>query len=243
MMKRNIKSRRKIIANRVGRDCPRCGHPLVKRVNGMTQEKFIGCSNFPKCNYIQAKTVVDYACESLGVEWRPNIQEEIIYLLDDIVRRKLGSRDEVEYILGAAYYLDHLYETYDNENGIKLYKTEIQYGEMKYDGIGFLEPFDYWGGGIAPSAMAFVPQVGFGQKLHHDFGIFFSGDHSASSTDWYLDYAVEIDIHPHHQIDPGMDKFRDSLVNYPVLRLNPSTDEPLKWFRKVMSLFANLYEV
>src|SRR5687768_4607434 len=135
-----MKNRRKIIANQIGRDCPRCGHPLVKRVNGKTGEKFIGCSNYPKCNYIHAKNIVDYACESLGVEWRPNIQKEVIYLLDDIVWKKLGSRDEVQYMLGAAYYLDHLFDIYDDENGIELYKTEIQYGETKYGGIGFLKP-------------------------------------------------------------------------------------------------------
>jgi ssDNA-binding Zn-finger/Zn-ribbon topoisomerase 1 len=242
MIKRKTKPRRKIIANKTGRDCPRCGHPLVKRVNGKTREKFIGCSNFPNCNYIQAKTIIDYACESLGVEWRPNIQKEVVWLLDDIVRKKLGSRDEVEYMLGAAYYLDHLYGNHNNEDGIELYKTEIECNGKMYDGMAFLEPFVYWGGGIAPSAMAFVPQVGFGEKLHHDFGVFFSGDHAATSKDWDLDFAVEIDIHPHHEYNAGMDKFRDSLVKYPVLRLHPSRDEPLKWFRKAMSLFSRNYE-
>ncbi|NPV77867.1 MAG: hypothetical protein HPY59_16020 [Anaerolineae bacterium] len=107
--------------------------------------------------------------------------------------------------------------------------------------MAFLDPFAYWGGGIAPSAMAFVPQVGFEKKPHHDFGIFFSREHAATYKDWDLDFAIEIDIHPHHKYNAGMDKFRDSLVKYSVLRLHPSRDEPLKWFRKVMSLFSRSY--
>ena len=244
MIKRNTKSRRKVIANRVGQDCPRCGHPLVKRVNGTTQEKFIGCSNFPKCDYIQAKNLVDYACESLGVEWRPNINREVIDIFDDIIHERLGakgSRDEIKYMLGAAYYLDHLFHSYDDHNGIELYKTEVEHNQKKYDGIGFLEPYSYWGGGYEPSAMAFVPQLVFAQNKHHDFGVFFSSKRYPEPSNWSLDLAVEVDIFYTHQIFPGRDLNRDLLVTYPVLRLNPITDEPLKWFRKVMTHWASKF--
>ncbi len=37
---------------KVGEDCPNCGHPLVKR-KGRYGE-FIACSNFPECKYIKA---------------------------------------------------------------------------------------------------------------------------------------------------------------------------------------------
>ncbi|HCR72768.1 MAG TPA: hypothetical protein DIW23_15090, partial [Anaerolineae bacterium] len=73
MIKRKAKSHRKVIRNRVGRDCPRCRHPLVYRVNQSTQRRFIGCSNYPKCEYKPQKGILDYACDALGVNWRPNI--------------------------------------------------------------------------------------------------------------------------------------------------------------------------
>jgi ssDNA-binding Zn-finger/Zn-ribbon topoisomerase 1 len=243
MAKRNIKRRRKII-NRIGRDCPVCGRPLVKRPNKTSQEKFIGCSNYPKCRYIQPKTIVDYACESLCVDWRPNINREVISIFDDVVDQKLGakgSRAEIEYMLGAAYYLDHLYHSYDKQNGIELYKTEVQHNSRKYAGVGFLQPYSYWSGS-APSAMAFVPQLGFAQYYHHDFGVFFSAERFPKPSDWDFELAVEVDIYPSHQISPDNDKNRDRLVKYPVLRLHPDTNGPLKWFEKIMTHWANKFE-
>lgn len=146
-------------------------------------------------------------------------------------------------MLGAAYYLDHFGHSYDNADGIRLYKTEVQYNEKKYDGIGFLDPYTYWGGGIEPSAMAFVPQLVFAQKSHHDFGVFFSGERYPKPSDWDFELAIEVDIYYTHQIFPGYDMNRDLLVNYPVFRLHPSIEgcEPLKWFRKVMSHWANKF--
>ena len=38
---------------KVGEDCPNCGHPLVKR-KGRYGE-FVACSNFPECKYIKAE--------------------------------------------------------------------------------------------------------------------------------------------------------------------------------------------
>lgn len=37
----------------IGRNCPKCGKPLVKRVNGQNGSQFIGCSGFPSCRYTQ----------------------------------------------------------------------------------------------------------------------------------------------------------------------------------------------
>lgn len=89
MIKRNVKNRHKVIKNRVGQDCPRCGHPLVYRINSATQKRFIGCSNFPKCDYKPQKSIVDYACESLGVNWRPNISREVFDIFYDITHGEL----------------------------------------------------------------------------------------------------------------------------------------------------------
>ena len=37
----------------IGKNCPECGKPLVKRVNGDSNRSFIGCSGFPKCRYTE----------------------------------------------------------------------------------------------------------------------------------------------------------------------------------------------
>jgi ssDNA-binding Zn-finger/Zn-ribbon topoisomerase 1 len=248
MIKRNTKSRRKIIRNRVGRDCPRCGHPLVYRVNHSTQRRFIGCSNYPKCEYKPQKSIIDYACDALGVNWRPNISREVVDILYDIKYGELGAKgssDEIEYILGAAYYLDHLVHSCENADGILLYKTEVQYNGDNYNGIGFYKPYSYWNGGVEPSAMAFVPQLVFAQNFHHDFGVFFSGERDPKPTEWDFELAVEVDVFYTHQLFPGRDMNRDLLVNYPVLRLHPSIEgsEPLKWFRKVMSHWSRKYDL
>ena len=43
----------KVVEDKVGRNCPKCGKPLVYRYNKRTREKFIGCSGFPKCKYVE----------------------------------------------------------------------------------------------------------------------------------------------------------------------------------------------
>lgn len=35
------------------KNCPKCGQPLVERVNGETGETFLGCSQFPTCKYTE----------------------------------------------------------------------------------------------------------------------------------------------------------------------------------------------
>jgi DNA topoisomerase-1 len=37
----------------VGRKCPKCGNDLIYRHNHLNGKKFIGCSTFPKCDYIE----------------------------------------------------------------------------------------------------------------------------------------------------------------------------------------------
>jgi DNA topoisomerase-1 len=52
----------------VGRNCPKCGAPLVKR-KGRYGE-FIACSAFPKCRYIEKtekeKEYSDEVCDKCG---------------------------------------------------------------------------------------------------------------------------------------------------------------------------------
>ena len=37
----------------VGRNCPKCNHPLVYRFSKISKKQFIGCSNYPKCKYVE----------------------------------------------------------------------------------------------------------------------------------------------------------------------------------------------
>ena len=56
---------------KVGEDCPNCGHPLVKR-KGRYGE-FIACSNFPECKYIKAdESQIKEICDC------PNCEGKII---------------------------------------------------------------------------------------------------------------------------------------------------------------------
>lgn len=38
----------------VGRDCPKCGKPLLIKTNRSNQTKFIACSGFPACRYVES---------------------------------------------------------------------------------------------------------------------------------------------------------------------------------------------
>jgi hypothetical protein len=214
--------------------CPQCGKALIYRTNRETHEKFIGCSGYPDCEYTLhlEKSKIDYVGESFPNGWKPNYSSEVA-----IVIKKCKSRPEIKYLFGAAYYLDFGCGLSNKPLGITLSKNEIVYGGKQYDAIRFDEPYQYWGGGTAPSAMAFIPQLEFAKKYRHDFGIFFASDHAASKSDWWLELAVEIDFHPDHFLFPTNDKNRDSLVNYQILRLQPKIDEPTNWFSKVRSIW------
>ena len=37
----------------VGRNCPKCGSSLVYRFSKKSKKQFIGCSNYPKCSYVE----------------------------------------------------------------------------------------------------------------------------------------------------------------------------------------------
>lgn len=49
----------------IGRKCPECGHELVERKNKRTGQKFIACSNFPKCKYTEATNEVSDADQKI----------------------------------------------------------------------------------------------------------------------------------------------------------------------------------
>lgn len=210
----------------------------MHKINSKTKESFIGCSGYPACDYTVDKEKIDYLIESFQSVWKPNFSDDGVR---ELIDKKCQSHPEIKYLLGAAYYLDHSSERNENSPGIFLHKTVVDYDGSHYGAIQFDEPYQYWCS-PAPSAMAFVPQLKFANKLHHDFGIFFADDHGVDQTGWKLGLAVEIDVHPDHVFFPGKDYYRDSLVTYPVIRLTPDGDKPMTWFNKVESFWeSNIY--
>jgi len=215
-----------------GGNCPRCGKPLVNRTNRATHKTFIGCSGYPACDFIlhEEKGRIEYVGETFPNGWTPNYSRDVTALIE-----KCASRPEMKFLFGAAYYLDHECGIREKPMGLTLFKTDIAYEGKSYEAVRFDDPYRYWGGGTAPSAMAFVPQLEFAGSRHHDFGIFFADTHSPAKNDWYFEMAVEVDFHPEHVFNPGKDKYRDSLVKHHVLRLRPEADDPLTWFKKVQA--------
>ena len=205
--------------------CPKCSSKLAVRFRHSDNKKFIGCSNFPDCKYTKSKTEVDFAREDLGVpiEWRPNLD----YKLLDIFSRCQSSKEKL-FLLGAIYYLNT-----DNFD----YSTII-YKDTKYYGLIFKMVYQYMNmGGYTPTSLAIASQVEFRDNIrtyHHDFGIFLSDKKCPTENDWWLELAVEVDFHPDHELKPGQDKYRDSVVEYKVLRLKKG-NEPKNWFRSVES--------
>ncbi len=233
---RRFYTREKI--NYAGGSCPKCGKSLVRRTNHKTNHQFVGCYDYKGCGYVvhEQKTRETYVVEdSFPNGWKPNCNRDVYKLFE-----KCYSRPEIRYLFGAAYYLD--ISCGYIKDGVSLTATTIVYNGKKCDAVQFGEPFFYWGGGVAPSAMAFVPQLEFSNDKHHDFGIFYADDHAVSEEGWYLGMAVEIDYHPSHEYQSYKDRYRDSLVNYRVLRLKPEKDGHLNWFTYVKSLYSSKCE-
>ncbi len=205
-------------------ECPKCGHKLAIWLNRSNDNKFIGCSRFPDCKYSESKTLIDFIKEDLAISltWRPKKSasiEEAMY--------RCQSRAEKQYLLGAVYYI--------NTNDFEY--TPVKYRDVRYFGLTFNEVYrSLTMSGYTPTSLAIVPQVQFGNKSHHDFGIFCSGEKYPTENDWQLELAVEIDYHPSHEWNPSIDEYRDSLVTYRVLRLKKG-DDPIKWFRRVEGIY------
>lgn len=221
------KSRKKRL---LSRKCPLCGKRLAVRFNDSNGEKFLGCSNYPRCKHTEpvAKvTEVDQLCKfSLVTDWRPDIHSDVIPILSSC-----QSTFEKSYLLGVAYFLDK-----ESNSRTWLYRSSVVYQHKHYVGIAFDRPWDAWEkiGIGGPSALMFVPQLSFGEKLHHDFGVFYGWDTSPREDEWVFHLAVEIDIHSSHRTS-SIDWFRDSLVSYLVLRV-VLEDDPLNWFSKIIDI-------
>lgn len=222
MIKKKTKSKRyeQIIEDK----CPECGHKLAIWLNRTKGNKFIGCSTFPDCKYSEGKTLIDFIKEGLEIPltWRPKKSASI-----EAVMYRCQSRAEKQYLLGAVYYI--------NTNDFDY--APVNYKNIKYFGLTFSSVYGNLNmGGYTPTSLAIVPQVHFGNKSHHDFGIFCSGEKFPSENDWQLELAVEIDYYPSHEWNSSVDEYRDSLVTYRVLRLKKG-DNPLKWFQRVEGIY------
>lgn len=214
--------------------CIKCEVPLIKKKRKTDGRIFISCSRYPKCKVSIKATRVDYAVDELKVPWKINISSDAIDLLDIACQ----SKQEIMYLLGAGYYYfnEHLEKNKDKTEFI--YSDSLYYESNKYNTIRFFDPFTFSKSSI--SALSFVPQFPFSHNSHHDFGVFYSCDHSCSQYDWKLLCAVEVDIHPKHYFEPEIDNYRDSRVSYEVIRLTEEAD-PLNWAYKIEIIYENLF--
>lgn len=209
--------------------CPKCEKKLAVWKRHSDNQEFIGCSEYPKCTYIPKKGEVDFLREELGVpvDWKYGVGNRLMGVFE-----KCQSSKEKLYLLGVIHYLD----IDDFDYGY------IKYNDEKYDGLIFNRFYCYQKlGGYSPTSLAIVPQVMFGKNFHHDFGIFFSQEKFPKEDEWEFGLAVEIDYHPKHEWQPGVDKYRDGIVKYRVLRLKKG-DDPKVWFRNVEHTYNSLAE-
>lgn len=218
------KTKRKAYQRLVNEDCPLCGKSLSVWVMHATKEEFLGCSRFPACKYTVKKSDIDFARQELDVpiDWFRDKDKELygVFL-------KCQSSKEKLYLLGAIFYLN----TDNFQSNRVMYRGRPYYGLVFNRVYGCLKE-----GGSSPTSLAIVPQVEFGEKYHHDFGIFFSDEKYPTEDNWWLGLGVEVDFHPKHELIPCIDKYRDSLVNYKVLRLKEA-DEPKNWFTHVEHIY------
>ena len=89
--------------------CPKCGASLIKKVNKSGQE-FVGCSNFPKCRYVQKEEKINI---EVGINC-PNCGKPLIIRLDQKGR---------EFIACSGYpkchYVENTPDTYSPSQYVK----------------------------------------------------------------------------------------------------------------------------
>jgi hypothetical protein len=144
--------------------------------------------------------------------------------------------------VGAAYYIEQIRGKHNGSlQGLQLQITgcEIQYNQRTYEAIWFVCPWDGWfastvGGG--PSALAFVPQLKFlGHDYHHDFGVFY-GESDGGGAPWNFKCVIEIDPKHTHEDRRDKDAYRDSVVDYLVVRINDEIYDEKSWFKEIINI-------
>jgi len=168
-------------------------------------------------------------------EWEPD--------LDESAFRILGSCDslvEKLHILGATYFTEDIRNKHHGEcSGCKLQirGCNVIHEQTTYEGVWFQEPWGGWlaGMGAGPSACAFVPQLKLhNKKWHHDFGLFYGG--SNSGAPWYFKCAIEIDPNYTHKDRRDKDAYRDSIVDYQVVRIYDEIHDEISWFKEIIDI-------
>lgn len=179
------------------------------------------------------QNLLDIVEHNFPNQWQPDIDSSaynVLFSCDSLVEKL--------YILGAAYYIEH---TRDKHQGsicgisLPIRACQVEYFNKNYDGIYFQSPWDGWLGGMGggPSACAFVPQLKFVKKnYHHDFGLFYSADNAGG--DWVFQCAIEIDPDFTHADRRAEDAYRDSLVDYDVIRVYDTIHKETDWFKLII---------
>jgi hypothetical protein len=170
----------------------------------------------------------------LCVDWEPNITPgamEVINLCD--------STTEKLYFIGAAYSVEKVRnKQLNNSDDSKMLITDctIEYEQVKYRGIWFSDPWFGWyeHASWGPSACAFVPQLKFrDHNYHHDFGLFYNCDNGGCGK-WNLAHVIEIDPDFTHTDRKEIDAYRDSIVDYDVVRICENIPSYLTWFTEII---------
>ena len=173
--------------------------------------------------------------KALNIDWEPDISADALRIID-----KCGPTTEKLYLLGAAYYIE---QTRDKHNGecsgqhLPIISCVIKHNNISYEGLWFLSPWGGWlsGMGAGPSACALIPQLKFPNvNYHHDFGLFY-GD-SDGGGNWNFKCAIEIDPEVTHKDRRDKDDYRDSIVDYDVVRIYDEIHDYLSWFQLIIDM-------
>lgn len=166
-------------------------------------------------------------------EWQPDLDSsayDIILSCDSLVEKL--------YLLGATYYLEQERNKHHSDGcgmSLPIRGCEVKHTDHTYDGIFFQEPWGGWAGafGGGPGACALVPQLKFvNTNYHHDFGLFYSADNGGGN--WGFQCAIEIDPEFTHADRRDKDAFRDSIVDYDVIRVHDTIHKMTDWFKLVI---------
>jgi hypothetical protein len=180
------------------------------------------------------QTNLSYICSDLlEIDWKPRINDNALQILD-----KCDSKLETMFLVGALYFLDRACIKAGMQ-GLEIYlrSSSVSYNNETIQGICIWETWPLWieeiGEDVGPQSIMFVPQLKFGSDYHQDFGIFYGANH-CNPNDWRLMYGAEVDGYKVHKKRRKIDQYRDSLVNYSVIRLLEEVHNPLTWFKMVM---------
>jgi hypothetical protein len=119
---------------------------------------------------------------------------------------------------------------------LPIFGCHIEHNNISYEGIWFVCPWGGWLGGMGggPTACALVPQLKFQNiSYHHDFGLFY-GESDGGGEPWHFKCAIEIDPDFTHCDRREKDAYRDSIVDYDVIRICDQEYDYKTWFKAIV---------